>query len=73
MAKYSERQAPILLPANLIADLWSFVKEERDAAHDTVQRHDRIQKLLSRMEVAGMANHLPTIEEVQAAWRGDEL
>lgn len=66
---YVERQAPVLIPHDLVADLWLFVKDERDAALDTIQRQEKIQSLLNRMEQAGMSAHLATLEEVQAAWR----
>jgi hypothetical protein len=35
------------------------------------ERAKRLNALLSRMKSVGMHEHLPTLEEVQAAWRGE--
>jgi hypothetical protein len=69
MKSYAERQCPITIPHDLVRDLWSFVKCERDNALDTVQRLAELESLLDRMKVAGMSDHLATLDEVRAAWR----
>jgi hypothetical protein len=45
-----------------------------EAANDGLQatvREDKCNALLKEMEAAGMSDWLPTLEEAQAAWRGD--
>lgn len=63
------------LPPELVSRLWQEIKTSRDEAEENARREEqrakRLNSLLSGMKAAGMADHLPTIEEVQAAWRGD--
>jgi hypothetical protein len=79
------RDATTHLPGNaprigsspaLIPDLWRTIKAARDdaenAANIAARRCEELNDLLARMKAAGMADHLPTIEDVQAAWRGEE-
>ncbi len=58
----------------LIEVLWKEIKSARDDADQNAgaERHraERLDALLKRMRDEGMADHLPTLEEVQAAWRG---
>lgn len=57
----------------LIETLWQSIKIARDEAEENAGKYkreaERLNYLLQRMRAAGMADHLPTIEEVQAAWR----
>ncbi len=54
-------------------ELWSAVKDARDDALNRMQaaqeQYERLEALLGQMRDVGMADHLPTIEEVQEAWR----
>lgn len=73
---YAERQKQSkTIPADLVRDLWSEIKAARDEAAyratSEKDREDRLNGLLRRMADAGMKDHLPTIDEVRAAWRGD--
>jgi hypothetical protein len=73
---YDTRQRrSVTLPPELVHPLWSEIKAMRDeaccAAMKEAAREERLNDLLKRMRAAGMADHLPTIEEVQAAWRGE--
>ncbi len=73
---YAERQTqPKTIAADLVRDLWSEIKSARDEAAYRAgvekDREDRLNGLLKRMADAGMKDHLPTLEEVRAAWRGD--
>lgn len=55
----------------LQADIWAFVKGRRDALATAQREYEEAQELLRRMKSAGLDSHLPTIEEAQAAWRGE--
>lgn len=73
---YAERQKQDkTLTPDLVRDLWAEIKSARDeAAYRAMvekDREDRLNGLLRRMMDAGMSDHLPTIYEVRAAWRGD--
>ena len=75
---YDERQKqPVTLPPDLAHDLWAEIKRARDEAmyarHVAESRETICNDLLHHMKLAGLADHLPTIEEVQTAWRGDDL
>ncbi len=54
----------------LQAAIWLFVKDRRDALSDAQRQYEAANVLLKRMKAAGLADHLPTLEEVQAAFRG---
>lgn len=57
----------------LQAALWRAIKNARDdAANDLMdaqRRLEELEELLDRMKAAGMDDHLPTLEQVQEAWR----
>lgn len=69
------RAKPVTIPALLVDALWQEIKASRDEAEEEcrrqAQRAERLNGLLSRMRKVGMADHLPTLEEVQAAFRGE--
>ena len=69
----SDRAKPVTVPATLVEVLWQEIKASRDEAEEScrreAQRAERLNRILSRMRGVGMAAHLPTIEEVQEAWR----
>ena len=54
----------------LQAAVWEFVKERRDALIGAEQEYERAQKLLWQMRDAGLSDHLPSLEEVRAAFKG---
>lgn len=64
----SEQQAD----PRLTQSLWATIKEARDDAMNRMEasrrEYEHLEALLARMRDAGMADHLPTIEEVQEAW-----
>lgn len=62
--------SPVTIPRPLVEELWSFIKNERDKANCDYHEHraDKLSALLQRMKAAGMADHLPTLKEVQDAW-----
>ena len=64
---------PVTISADLVPLLWAEIKSARDRASqeaiDAAHRRDWLDRLLSSMKDEGMADHLPTIEEVQEAWR----
>jgi hypothetical protein len=62
----------VTVPAELIQELWATVKTLRDEVACLRSREDDLNALLDRMKAAGMSAHLPTLEEVQAAWRGEQ-
>lgn len=73
---YAERQKqPKTIAADLVRDLWVEIKSARDEsayrAGLETDREARLNGLLKRMADAGMKDFLPTIEEAQAAWRGE--
>jgi hypothetical protein len=72
---YAERQRPITLPAPLVRELWAVVKAARDEARndETAARNraEAFDRLLVLLKDVGGADHLPTLEEAQAAWRGE--
>ena len=55
----------------LQAEIWAFVKTRRDALLVAQAEYEEAESLLKKMESAGLADHLPTLAEVQAAWRGE--
>lgn len=67
---YEQRQAAA---GPLQADLWAAVKAARDDAFNRMlsaqSEYEAMDALLKRMKAAGMADHLATLDEVQAAWR----
>jgi hypothetical protein len=73
---YDERQRPVTFPAQLVSELWSVVKAARDEAiqaeHAARNRAEAFDRLLKWMKEVGAADHLPTLEEAQAAWRGEQ-
>lgn len=77
MATYEERQTrTVTLRPHVAQDVWKGTKAARDHAaymvqHYTVER-ERLDALLLLLKEDGCANHLPTLEEAQAAWRGDK-
>lgn len=66
---------PVTISADLVPLLWAEIKRARDrasqAARDATQQEEWLNRLLNSMKAEGMADHLPTLEEVQAAWRGE--
>ena len=62
----------MIIDLNLVIELWREIKNARDEAEQEYQREkdraERLNTLLGMMEKAGMSDHLPTLEEVQAAW-----
>lgn len=58
--------------STLDANLWRAIKSARDAAQQRAMRAELevndFNILLRHMRAAGMARHIPTIEEVQEAW-----
>jgi hypothetical protein len=76
MLTYKERQErSVTVPPGLARDLWSAIKSLRDEtanARLTAERVEgRMNDLLARMKAVGMSDHLPTLAEVQEAWRGE--
>jgi predicted Ser/Thr protein kinase len=74
---YADRQKqPVVLTPGLARDLWKAVKDARDEAADTARRaaaqEARMNDLLARLKDNGGADHLPTLDEVQRAWRGEQ-
>lgn len=76
MPSYRKRQTSVMVPADLVRDLWIAIKAARDESmHQKMAATAReavCNDLLRRMKDAGMTAHLPTLEEAQAAWRGEE-
>lgn len=73
---YAERQKqPKTVPPDLVRALWLAVKSARDEASYAkvvaAHREALCNDLLERMKAAGMADHLATLEEAQASWRGE--
>lgn len=72
----NDRCKPVTISAELVQELWSEVKSLRDEAssqrHAIEYREAQLNLLLIKMKDAGMADWIPTIEEVQAAWREGE-
>lgn len=71
---YDKRQQmPVVLTPELAHDLWSAIKGMRDEAmniaHQMEVRRDQFDDLLKRLEDNGGADHLPTLDEVLAAFR----
>ena len=56
----------------LSAELWSAIKSARDVAASRRREAEadevRLNELLVRMRAAGMADHLPSLDDVIAAW-----
>lgn len=69
----TERAKDLTIGGPLVEALWSEIKASRDeaeqAARDWANHAERLNRLLDRMKASGMADWIPTIEEVQAAWR----
>ena len=63
------------LPPDLVQELWTEIKGMRDhaayLARLEADRETRLDSLLRKMGDAGMSDHLPTLEDVRAVWRGD--
>ena len=49
------------------AEIWAFVKTRPDALLGAQRDYEEADALLKRMYEAGLADHLPTLEEVRAA------
>jgi hypothetical protein len=68
---------PVTIPPELVEEVWREVKAARDEAMNIArtmqERDERFTALLTKMRGAGMSDHLPTIEEVRAAWRGESV
>lgn len=76
MATYEERQEqPVTLRSHTARNVWKEIKEARDHATYMEQHfretRERLDILLMLLKEDGCAAHLPTIEEAQAAWRGE--
>jgi hypothetical protein len=65
------RAQSVTLPRELVHELWDTIKNLRDAIPAIRQWEEDLNALLERMEDAGMSDHLPTLEEVRAVWRGE--
>jgi len=63
----NSRDKPITIPPDLVRDLWSAIKSARDATATARASEERLNALLKRMKDAGMADWIPTIDEVIAA------
>ncbi len=48
--------------------IWGFVKDRRDALERAISEYESACVLLRRMEDAGLADHLPSLEEVRNAF-----
>lgn len=73
---YDKRQRqPVVLTPDLARDLWKALKDARDEAANMARsaaaQETLLNDLLARLKDNGGADHLPTIEEVQRAWRGE--
>ena len=75
MKTYEQRQEqPVTLRPHVARNVWSEVKAARDRAEMLAgsykEEAKRLNVLLALLKEDGCADHLPTIEEAQAAWRG---
>jgi hypothetical protein len=73
---YADRQKqPVVLTPDLARDLWAAIKSARDEAANMARsaaaQEARLDDLLARLKDNGGADHLPTLDEVQRAWRGE--
>lgn len=73
---YEERQKqPVVLTPDLAHDLWKAIKSARDDAASLARmaadQESRMNDLLARLKNNGGADHLPTLDEVRRAWRGE--
>lgn len=70
-----ERHVTVTLSPELVSEIWCAVKDARDEAMNlagqAASAEERLDKLLSEMQAAGMSNWIPTVAEVQTAWAGD--
>lgn len=57
----------VLVPVDLIKEIWSAIKDNRDQQSFAEARTRELSDLLRRMKSAGLADWIPTLEEVQAA------
>lgn len=48
--------------------IWDFVKDRRDALERAISEYESACVLLRRMEDAGLADHLSTLEDARAAF-----
>lgn len=53
---------------DLQAALWDFVKTRRDELASAQRRYEEAEALLQRMQAAGLDDHLPSLEDVRAAF-----
>lgn len=71
------RSVDVMMPAELVQAVWREIKTARDqATHERAAaawRERKLDDLLTRMKEAGMAGWIPTLDEVRAAWAGEEL
>jgi hypothetical protein len=51
----------------LVKEIWTVVKDMRDHMHQYERQAEKLDALLGRMKAAGMADWIPTIEDVIAA------
>jgi hypothetical protein len=58
------------ITADLVAEIWRTLKDMRDEAVSLGRDGlaERLTLLLQRMQAEGMADHLPTIEEIAGMW-----
>lgn len=76
MLSYDERQKkPVTLSGELAGIVWAQIKAARDDAvmrkMKATEDEERLNAILRRLREEGAAEHLPTLEEVSAAWRGE--
>lgn len=75
MKTYEQRQEqPVTLRPHVARNVWSEIKAARDRAAMLAvtykEEAERLSLLLALLKEDGCADHLPTIEEAQAAWLG---
>lgn len=61
------REQAVTIPHDLVKELWRAIKDARDASAQARASEERLNALLKRMQEAGMAEWLPTLDEVIAA------
>lgn len=59
------------IPDDLARELWTIVKDKRDMAAIAATSERELNELLHRMKDAGMAGHLPSVEDVITAWKAE--
>ena len=60
------RDAPVTIEPALVREIWTTVEDLRDQVSQLKAEEGRLNDLLKRMQAAGLADWLPTLEEVRA-------